>query len=309
MSLSPTFTHSAFRYDTDDDYVATLVPYLCAALTRGHGAAVAASRARAGLLRDALGDAAAGVLFLPDDEWYVRPGRTIAGWTRVLAASAARGRPVTRLVGEVRFGGPAAHPHWIRYESAVTAALAGAAAELLCPYDGRALPPAVLASAPRTHPCLYAGKPVPNPGFVAPETLLREVPEPAVATPGEPTVELPTDGSVAGLRERLRAHARHGGWLPEHRLEELVLAVSEVATNSIRHGGPLRRLAFWVTDRTVACEVADDGGNPPGPLAGYLPPAPGVAGGMGMWLVRQVCDAVQITADGGVTRVRFAVDR
>ena len=301
--------HSAFPYDTDEQYVATLVPYLGAALGRGDGVVVATSPRRVGVLREALGGAAAAVLFLPDHEWYTAPGRTIAGWTRVLAASAARGHTFTRLVGEVRFGEPAAHRRWIRYESAVNAALAGAAADLLCPYDTRTLSPDVLASAYRTHPCLHDGRRRPSPDYTPPRALLREIAEPPIPAPGPPTVELPVDGTVAGLRETVRTRAQREGWLDRQRLEELVLALSEITTNGLRHGGGLRSFSVWVTDRSVVCEVTDGGGTLLDPLAGYLPPRRGAIGGMGLWLVRQVCDAVQITAADGITRVRFAVDR
>jgi anti-sigma regulatory factor (Ser/Thr protein kinase) len=309
MSFSPTADHSAFLYDSDDDYLATLVPYLCAALDRGHGVVVATSRARMTLLGDGLGDAAADVEFLPHDEWHVRPDRTIAGWARILAASAARGHAFTRLVDEIRFGEPPAHRLWVRYESAMNRVLAGAAADRLCPYDTRALPAAVTDTALRTHPCLYDKGQHPSPGFVEPELLLREVPEPEVVTTGPPALELPVGPKVAGLREAVRGRAQRDGWLSDDRLEDFVLALSEVTTNGIRHGGGRRRLAIWVTDHAIACEMTDDGGTPPGPLAGYLPPKKGAVGGMGLWLVRQVCDAVHIGAAAGLTRVRFRMDR
>ena len=309
-STSPLLDHSAFLYDSDDDYVASLVPYLCTALERGDGVAVAVGAARAAMLRDGLGAAASAVLFLADDEWFVQPGRTIAGWSRVLAASAARGHAFTRLVGEVPFGAPAAHPLWVRYEAVVNRALAGAAADLLCPYDIRALPPSVADTAGRTHSHLSGARGQhSSPAFVEPEWMLREVAEPAVVTDGPPTIELPIDATVAELREMVRRRGQLEGWLGEQRLEELVLALSEVTTNGVRHGGGILRLAIWVTDAAITCEVADAGGSPPGPLAGYLPPVMGVTGGMGLWLVRQVCDAVHIGAADGVTRVRFVMAR
>jgi hypothetical protein len=36
---------------------------------------------------------------------------------------------------------------------------------------------------------------------------------------------------------------------------------------------------------------------------------PGIAGGMGLWLVGQICDALSVTTSGGVTRARFALRR
>jgi anti-sigma regulatory factor (Ser/Thr protein kinase) len=89
----------------------------------------------------------------------------------------------------------------------------------------------------------------------------------------------------------------------------LLLALSELATNGIRHGGRQRALRVWVRPEAVVCEVTDDGAEPPDPLAGYLPPAPGVIGGMGLWLVHQVCDAFSVHSRDGVTRARFALLR
>src|SRR5687768_450776 len=90
------FDHSAFLYDTDESYLATLVPFLREGLDRGEGVAVAAGPDRISLLREALNGDAARIRFLADDEWYVRPVRTIAGWARMLTASAAKGQPFTR---------------------------------------------------------------------------------------------------------------------------------------------------------------------------------------------------------------------
>ena len=120
---------------------------------------------------------------------------------------------------------------------------------------------------------------------------------------------VPVAGTVVDLRADLRRRATAQGWLPPDRVEILVLALSEVATNGIRHGGRHRELRVWVTPGAVVCEVTDDGPRPPGPLAGYLPPTPGTPGGMGLWLVAQVCDGLSLHTADGVTHVRFALHR
>jgi anti-sigma regulatory factor (Ser/Thr protein kinase) len=294
--------HSAFLYDSDAEYLAVLLPFLRDGLAREYGLAVATSPARITLLRDALGTDARTVVFLPDEEWHVRPARTIGAWARLLSLATKRGRPRTRLVGQVPFG--AAPQSWIRFESVLNAALADATADLLCPYDRREVTAEVADSAGRTHPRLHGE---PTDAYLKPEVLLDQVPEPSIAAPGPPLVRLPIGDTVAGLRETVRSWA--AGHLPADRLDDLLLAVNEVATNGVRHGGPERSLAVWATPEAVICEVADNGVLGPSPLAGYLPPVRGVPGGMGLWLVRQVCDAVHIAVSGGGTRVRFAVAR
>jgi anti-sigma regulatory factor (Ser/Thr protein kinase) len=306
--LPPSFAHSAFLYDTDDSYVAVLVPFLREGLARDERVAVATSPDRIGLLTDALDGDAAEVTFLPDDEWYVRPVRTIAGWARMLTGSARR-TPYTRLVGQVRFGAADQHQGWVRFESALNRSLAGANGHLLCPYDRRDLPSDLLEAAGRTHPLMCDGSWFDSDSYLAPERLMAEVPEPAWPVTGEPVLILAVADTVAGLRDEVRGRARAEGWLADDRLDDLVLALSEVATNGVRHGGGHRELRVWLSADAVVCEVTDEGPHPPDPLAGYLPPAPGAIGGMGLWLSYQVCDSMSIHTADGVTRARFAIRR
>ena len=304
-----TFDHSAFLYDTDDAYVATLVPFVRAGLAQGEGVAVAAAPDRIDLLRDALESDAAAVRFIADHEWYVRPVRTIAGWARMLGGTAARGPSYTRLVGQVRFGTAEEHPAWVRFESALNRALAHTNGHLMCPYDRRLLPAELLDAAGRTHPLLCDGRWFDSPTYLAPEQVLTEVTEPPYPVRGDPLVALPVADTVAGLREHVRSRARSERWLAPDRLEDLILAVSEIATNCVRHGGGRRELKVWLTGEAVVCEVTDEGSDPPGPLAGYLPPRADAVGGMGLWLVHQVCDSLTIRTTGGTTRARFAILR
>jgi anti-sigma regulatory factor (Ser/Thr protein kinase) len=304
----PRFEHSAFLYDTDDAYAGVLVRFLREGLARGEPVAVATSCDRIDLLRDALGGDAAAVTFLPDSDWYVRPVRTIAGWARMLTGSARR-PAYTRLVGQVRFGAADEHPAWVRFESALNRSLAGATGHLLCPYDERELPASLVQAARRTHPVLHDGQWLDSDSFLPPERLLAQVPEPAYPVSGDPVVVLPVTDTVSGLRDHVRGRARAEGWLAADRLEDLVLALSEVATNGVRHGAGHRELKVWLTVGAVVCEVTDEGAHPPDPLAGYLPPEPGATGGMGLWLSYQVCDSLAIDSSNGVTRVRFAVRR
>ncbi len=303
----PRFTHSAFLYDTDNAYGATLAAFVRDGLARDEAVAVAANARHTGLLRDLLAGDAAQVRFLAVEEWYVRPVRTIAGWSQLLRAAAASGRPCMRLVGHT----PLVHGarSWVRFESALNRSLAGLHGHLLCPYDRATLPAEAVRTAARTHPRLYDGGWRDSSGYESPERLLVELPEPPYPVSGEPVLAVPVHDTVADLREQVRTRAAAEGWLPPDRVENLLLALSEVATNGIRHGGRQRELRVWLTDDAVVCEVVDDGPVPPGPLAGYLPPRPGAIGGMGLWLVQQLSDAMAIRTVNGLTHARFALRR
>jgi anti-sigma regulatory factor (Ser/Thr protein kinase) len=136
------------------------------------------------------------------------------------------------------------------------------------------------------------------------------------AQPGQsPSFEDPLPASPSGVRELSFAAEQLGGlrqvfasWAGEQRLgaaptEELVLAVNELATNSIRYGGGGGRLLLWRESEALVCEVQDDG-HIQDPLSGRSPPAPNQHSGRGLWLVHQLCDHVQIHSTPAGTAVR-----
>ncbi|WP_067508077.1 sensor histidine kinase [Actinoplanes sp. TFC3] len=279
------FTHSAFLYESDADYATTLVPFIREALEGDNAVAVAAPPDRIRVLREALDGDARTIRFLPADEWYVRPVRTIAGWAHLLKAAAASRRSGAHLVGHIPFQGEPTP--WVRFEAALNRSLSSLSGHLLCPYDRRSLPSPLILAASRTHPRLHDGAWRDSDGYEQPEHVLTELPEPPWPVSGRPALSTTITDSVAELRAEVRDRARAESWLPPDRVETLVLALSELATNGIRHGGEHRELRLWVTSDAVIGEVTDDGAQAPAPLAGYLPPAPGVSGGMGLWLVQQ----------------------
>lgn len=93
------------------------------------------------------------------------------------------------------------------------------------------------------------------------------------------------------------------------RLDGFVLAVNEIMTNAVRHGGGRGRLRLWRAAGTVSCEVRDEGRAVAGRLEpGELPPTT-ATGGRGLWLARQLCDEVEVETGvaGTVVRVTVAI--
>jgi anti-sigma regulatory factor (Ser/Thr protein kinase) len=97
--------------------------------------------------------------------------------------------------------------------------------------------------------------------------------------------------NLPSLRAVVARRADRAGFAPERR-EDLVLAVNELATNSIRHGGGTGTLTIWETPAALVCEVTD-AGRMTDPLAGSALPEPGQIGRYGLWLVNSVCDRVE----------------
>jgi anti-sigma regulatory factor (Ser/Thr protein kinase) len=114
-----------------------------------------------------------------------------------------------------------------------------------------------------------------------------------------------TAGHVAPLRHTVAGHAESAG-LTDERCQDFVLAVDEVITNAVRHGGGGGHLDVWVTEDVVWFRVSDTG---PGINVALptRPPEPTEPGGRGLWIARQLTDQMMITTGRGGTTVTGGV--
>jgi anti-sigma regulatory factor (Ser/Thr protein kinase) len=114
---------------------------------------------------------------------------------------------------------------------------------------------------------------------------------------------------LSAVRALVLEQARQAG-LAEDRANDLVLAVSEVAANTLRHTRSTGTLAIWHDADEVVCEIRD-AGVITDPLAGQRRPPADASGGHGLWIVHQVCDQVEMTSDatGTTVRMRIALHR
>jgi anti-sigma regulatory factor (Ser/Thr protein kinase) len=115
--------------------------------------------------------------------------------------------------------------------------------------------------------------------------------------------------SIATVRHEIVAHAPDFG-LAEPHLSDFVLAVNEVTSNAVRHGGGKGRLRLWQSLVNLVCEVDDDGAAAQGEIERRTRERPdppvGAEGGRGLWLARRLCDTVSITATAAGTSVVLA---
>ncbi|MER7366640.1 ATP-binding protein [Nonomuraea wenchangensis] len=113
-------------------------------------------------------------------------------------------------------------------------------------------------------------------------------------------------GHITSLRRTVAEHAAREG-LAGPRLEDFVLAVNEITTNAVVHGGGRGTLRLWSQAGRLWCEISDEGpGLPPGWTAAERPPAGLESGGRGLWLTRTLCDQVMIVSGPRGTTVTFA---
>ena len=177
----------------------------------------------------------------------------------------------------------------------------------MCAYDTRTTPESVLADVARTHPrtALPDGRHVPNPTYTDPLSFLTE-PRPAPPDPLQrrpPRAEL-TDPTPAQARRAVYDADR--GDLAADEVEDLVVAVSEVVTNALRHGRPPVRLRVWTGPDRIVVEVRDGGSGPKDPFAGLLPATgDGAAGGLGLWIAHQSCSHMVMHRDDAGFTVRL----
>ena len=121
--------------------------------------------------------------------------------------------------------------------------------------------------------------------------------------PADDATYLAYRSDLAKVRALVMQQARTAG-LTEGRANDLVLAVSEVAANTLRHTRSAGTLTIWRQAGEVVCEIQDEG-TITDPLAGQRRPGPDATGGHGLWLVFQVCDLVELRSDETGTTIRM----
>jgi anti-sigma regulatory factor (Ser/Thr protein kinase) len=299
------FRHEALLYAGEQEFLAGTVPFIRDAVAADEPILVVVGAGKIARLREALDGDAGAVSFADMEEVGENPARIIPAWRQFV--SERPGRPL-RGIGEPIWPGrsPAELVECHRHESLLNLAFSETPGFwLLCPYDTQRLAPAVVAEAHRTHPNVRAGG-VPRESAsyggidAASAPFGAALPEPA-APASELAFDVHTLWEVRAVVGALATDAMSGT-----RVDDLMLAVSEVAANSVRHGGGMGVLRVWREHETMICEVRDRG-RIADPLAGRRRPGSGQIGGYGLWLANQVCDLVQVRtfATGGVVRLHM----
>lgn len=301
------FQHEALFYGDDDEFLTGTAGFIDEGLEGGESVLVAVSGRQIALLRGVLGRDSARVDFLDMTEAGRNPARIIPVWAEFLRTRMRDGRGV-RGIGEPIYPSrrPAELVECQKHEALLNLAFESSGDwKLLCPYNLTTLPGDVIAEARRSHPVLVGRRgrvisadyrPWDMPDAVYQEPL---PPPPSNASPAF----FVGPKSLGELRHIVSAHAAEFG-LADDRLDDLLLAVHEIATNSIRYGGGSGTFRIWPERGALVCEVADSG-RLDDPLAGRRPPPLDATGGRGLWISNNLCDLVQIRTDASGTLVRL----
>jgi len=303
-----TFRHEALLYAGEDGFLAGTVPFIRAAQEAGEPVLAMVSAEKIDLLREVLDGADAGVHFADIHAVGSNPARIIPAWREFVEEHGSPDRSVCGI-GEPIWAdrSPAELVECQRHEALLNLAFAdGSIMRLLCPYDTEVLDPTVIAEAHCSHPVIVAdGVERDSDTYHGIDVAVAPFADPLSAPPAH-AAELDFAGdSLEALRQFVARRADAAGMNPARRAD-LVLAVNEVATNSVLHGGGHGTLLVWSEGDTLVCDLRDSGCFDH-PLAGRERPSPDRVGGHGLWLANQLCDLVQMRSfpTGTVVRVHL----
>jgi anti-sigma regulatory factor (Ser/Thr protein kinase) len=307
-AMTHAFDHPALFYRTADEYLAGTVAFITAGLDAQQPVMVAVPGANLDLIRRGLGPAADRVQLRDMSVAGRNPGRILPGV--LLAFAGAHPGQRVWIIGEPIWPGrtEVEYPACAQHEALINAAFSGRDAAILCPYDVTHLDQQVIDDAYRTHPVIAEDAARrQSPGYGDPAVVAAAFNRPLPRPPDEAaTIGIDT-ATLAVMRKFLTDLAGAAG-LDADRVIDLAMAVNELATNTLEHGGGEGTLAIWPENGHLVCQISDAGyiGDP---LAGRIPAPPDQVRGRGLVLVNQVCDLVRIHTVPGATTIRLQMRR
>lgn len=296
----PPFRHEALLYDDPAVLYGKLEKLIVPAVVAGASVLVSLAEERLSGLSEVMGrPALRGVECLASIDWAPHAARRLRDLGDRFGRSGTAGRP-SLVIAEIpwRLDEPSLVTEWGRADAAANIVLAAFQAHLVCAYDTSTLPTEVISAVPATHQ---------GPEYVAPhEHLTTDAQSPGRLVVPEHAVNLEAS-DAAGARQLARDWTGRAG-LGSAAVDDFCLSVSEVATNALVHGRSPVCCSAWLDSSWLWYQV-DDAGPGIDVLAGYSTPERSAASGRGLWLTRQLVDAVQIApAHGGyVSSVRLGV--
>jgi anti-sigma regulatory factor (Ser/Thr protein kinase) len=293
--------HVALLYRDDAEYAELVADFVRAGIAGGEPVIVAVPPERAELLADQLAGSWASVRYTDMSVVGRNPGRIIPHLRGF--ADEHRGLPV-RWVGESAWPGRSAAElcEAVWHEALVNLAFSDLPMTSLCLYDSAGLDPLVVEAAERTHPAVISGGAERQCADPAACRLIPAGWDQPLPPPSAGAHELRYTADLTVVRQLVDRQAIAAG-LTADRAADLVLAVSELAANTLRHASGQGTLAVWQLGNEIICEITDTG-RIADPLAGRIRRPPD-GSGHGLWLVHQVCDLVQLRTGPDGTQVRL----
>jgi anti-sigma regulatory factor (Ser/Thr protein kinase) len=299
------FRHEALLYAGMEEFLAGTLPFIREGVVASEPILVVVGARKIAALTAQLGADAGRVHFKDMAEVGANPARIIPAWNAFVEAHRKAERPF-RGIGEPIYPERSAAElvECQRHEALLNTAFDdGPGWRLLCPYDTVALPPDVIEEAHRSHRYVVRDHTNSASGLYVDREPYAPLSEP-------PSIQANLTFNGAGLRpvRRLVSTQAARAGFTSRPIADLVMAVNEVAANSLQHGGGAGTLRIWRDGDVLVCEIRDSG-HLRDPLADRRRPAPTIDGGRGLWLANQLCDLVQVRAVEQGTTVRLHMHR
>lgn len=291
--------HMVLLYGDRSEYLSAVGDFVRAGLSRGEPVLMAVPSGS--MLPDWLSSPGQ-VTVLPMTELGRNPARVIPAIREF--ADKHVGRPV-RIISEWVWPGRSSAEmcEGVRHEALVDRALADVPAVIACPYDVVALPSRTLADAAHTHRWQLGMAAIrASAAYAGPDAMPASC-RLALPNPPADAEEIRYVSDLRPVRAMVTSAARRAG-LAASKVTDLMIAVSEVAANTLRHTKAGGTAYAWQCDGEVLCQVSDTG-YITDPLAGLRHPPTGEPGGQGLWVVNQVCDLVELRSSEAGTQVRL----
>ena len=168
------FDHRVLTYRSDEEFVASTVPFLEEGIEAGDCLLAVATKSKTRLLGDALGDRSAQVEFADWAKWYESPSTALDRYGEFVKRQVNAGATWIRVVAEAAWTGSSDEMSaWARYESLVNLVFASSPTTIVCTYDERAFHRGDIAEARNTHPLIaHCQDAVPSADFRHPHEFL-----------------------------------------------------------------------------------------------------------------------------------------
>lgn len=304
QQANPGLLHEACLYDGESTLVDFCLPVIHQALMDGEQVLLFATGRTCDVLTDALGADSARLALVVDsgDRWQGLHA-TLISHMQAMAPLLQNGRRWCLLAEPAWVARPDGG-EWHRFEAASNRHFADYPCHCMCLHDVSRIGPEVLADVRRTHPFVRDGHGCrESPEFEPPEKFVPAHEPFWGPVPSHAVAMLATNALTA--RRFADFLAGEHGLYP--RRDDLILAVSELAANSLE-AGSAPTVAAWRSDHHLVIEVADGGSGAIDPLAGYVPPVALDESGRGLWLARALADDAAVRAipgEGSAVRIMF----
>lgn len=300
-------SHYACIYDTRTALLENAIPFIESGLSAGEPVLVVTSAATREAIASALPPHTSGITFEDAPSWYDAPGRAMTRYVTFWRELEAQGATSLRIVGE-----PLAAPihsdrleRWEFFENAVNRAVRDYPFTMMCTYDA-SLEHVAPCCAQVSHPYLaHDGFFIENAAYVPPSVYAQSRIDRPLHVPAQGVAFMQFSQETTGDARHFIQLASADFGLDAFDAFDFVVAAGEAIANAVEHGGGSGSIRLFASDRELVCDVQSDGLDTLDPLHGYEPPAPTGERGRGIWMMRQLCDWVELRphADGNTIRL------